>query len=205
MESMLPSRKKHNVRSKHDQLLETARELISRHGVRRVTVEEICRKAKVSKVTFYKYYPNKQAIVERILDEMVELGVTRFREIIALKVPFEEKLRLIIQVKLEESAKYSEDFLDELIHADPDMVHRFWEKAIAAQTLTMDFFKQAQQDGELRPDMNPDFLQFMLDHVQDLIQDPRLNQMFPSKLDLIRELINFWFYGLLPPGGTGKS
>ncbi|MCF7796733.1 MAG: TetR/AcrR family transcriptional regulator [Candidatus Marinimicrobia bacterium] len=175
---------------------------MSRHGVRRVTVEEICRKANVSKVTFYKYYPNKQAIVWRILDDMVEYGVAKFNEIIDMDISFEEKLRLIIQVKMEESAKYSEDFLDELIHADPDLMQHFWEKAIAAQNLTMDFFKKAQQNGELRTDMNLDFLQFMLDHVQDLIQDPRLNKLIPSKLDLIRELINFWFYGLLPQGGS---
>ncbi|MCF7801829.1 MAG: TetR/AcrR family transcriptional regulator [Candidatus Marinimicrobia bacterium] len=201
MESILPSRKNKQPRSKHDQLLETARELVSRHGVRRVTVEEICRKASVSKVTFYKYYPNKQAIVWRILDDMVEYGIARFNEIIGMDISFEEKLRLIIQVKMEESAKYSEDFLEELIHADPDLMHHFWEKAIAAQSMTMDFFRQAQKDGELRTDMNPDFLQFMMDHVQDLIQDPRLQKILPSKLDLIRELINFWFYGLLPPGG----
>ncbi|PJA52109.1 MAG: hypothetical protein CO167_10350 [Candidatus Marinimicrobia bacterium CG_4_9_14_3_um_filter_48_9] len=62
----------------------------------------------------------------------------------------------------------------------------------------MNFFRQAQKTGELRPDMNLEFLQFMFNHVQDLIKDPRLHKIIPSNLELIRELINFWFYGILP-------
>ena len=186
------------VSTKHDQLLATAFELIAKHGVRRITIEEICRTAGVSKVTFYKYYPNKQAIVKKILDDLVQHGIRKFNEIIEKDISFKEKLRLIIQVKMEESAKLSEEFLEELIQADPKLMDHFWTQAVDAQQLTMNFFRQAQKTGELRPDMNLEFLQFMFNHVQDLIKDPRLHKIIPSNLELIRELINFWFYGILP-------
>ncbi|PJA54778.1 MAG: hypothetical protein CO167_01975, partial [Candidatus Marinimicrobia bacterium CG_4_9_14_3_um_filter_48_9] len=125
------------ISTKHDQLLATAFELIAKHGVRRITIEEICRTAGVSKVTFYKYYPNKQAIVKKILDDLVQHGIRKFNEIIEKDISFQEKLRLIIQVKMEESAKLSEEFLEELIQADPKLMDHFWTQAVDAQQLTM--------------------------------------------------------------------
>ena len=37
-------------------IVETATDLFMRYGVKRVTVEEICQTAKISKMTFYKYF-----------------------------------------------------------------------------------------------------------------------------------------------------
>lgn len=204
METIFPLNKHLNPQSKHDQLLETARDLFARHGIRRISVEEICRTANVSKVTFYKYYPNKSALVKRILDDLIEYSISKFNEIKNQEISFEEKLRLIIQMKLEETAKFSEEFLNEIIQADPKLMEHFWLRAIETQQITMDFFKEAQTTGELRTDMNLDFLNFMLNHVQELIKDARLRKIIPSSLDLIRELINFWFYGILPQGREKK-
>ncbi len=187
--------------AKHNQLLNTARNLIARHGVRRVTVEEICRKAGVSKMTFYKYYPNKHAIVGKILDDLVELGKQKFTEITSRNIPFEAKVRLLIQLKMEESARFSEDFLEELLRTDARLSDNFWRKAVDNEKITLDFFRKAREKGELRRDLNLDFLQYMLEHLQNLVKDPNLQQIIPSNLDLIRELINFWFYGILPPTG----
>ena len=48
-----------NHNKKIQQLVTTAQELFMRHGIRRVTVEEICSEANISKMTFYKYFKNK--------------------------------------------------------------------------------------------------------------------------------------------------
>lgn len=48
-----------DIRSKQRELIETAAQLFFKHGFKRVTVEEICRTAKVSKVTFYRYFAAK--------------------------------------------------------------------------------------------------------------------------------------------------
>jgi AcrR family transcriptional regulator len=44
---------------KRIQITETAIRLFSQFGTKRVTIEEICRTAGVSKVTFYKHFKNK--------------------------------------------------------------------------------------------------------------------------------------------------
>ena len=45
--------------SKSLDILNTARQLFWKHGIRRVSVEEVCREAGVSKMTFYRSFPNK--------------------------------------------------------------------------------------------------------------------------------------------------
>ena len=56
--------------TKREQLIRTGKELFWKFGFRRVTVEEICSEAGISKMTFYKYFSNKLDLVKRIMDEI---------------------------------------------------------------------------------------------------------------------------------------
>ena len=49
---------------KREQLIQTGEALFIKHGMRRVTVEEICRQAGVSKPTFYKFFENNLNVSE---------------------------------------------------------------------------------------------------------------------------------------------
>ena len=60
------------ISKKQQQIIETAEELFFRHGIKRVTVEEICQKASVSKMTFYKYFANKNDLAEHIILRIFE-------------------------------------------------------------------------------------------------------------------------------------
>ena len=44
---------------KVSQIMLAAKDLFWKFGIRKVSIEEICSKANVSKVTFYKYFENK--------------------------------------------------------------------------------------------------------------------------------------------------
>ena len=50
------------------QISQTAETLFKLYGIKRVTVEEICKKANVSKMTFYKYFRNKIELVKHIFN-----------------------------------------------------------------------------------------------------------------------------------------
>ena len=56
---------------KHEQLLQTAAGLFRQHGIRRVSVEEICRRAGISKATFYKHYANRGELAVAVFDQLV--------------------------------------------------------------------------------------------------------------------------------------
>ena len=48
---------------KYNQILTKGKELFWKYGIKRVAIEEICKQAHVSKMTFYKYFKNKKYYV----------------------------------------------------------------------------------------------------------------------------------------------
>lgn len=51
---------------KYKALLEAGKKLFCKHGFRRVTIDEICREAGASKMTFYKWFDNKTEFAKTI-------------------------------------------------------------------------------------------------------------------------------------------
>jgi AcrR family transcriptional regulator len=72
-----------------------------KHGVKRVTIEEICEKAKVSKVTFYRYFTNKEAIVRHIRDQLMQAGFAKYDEIVALDISFPQKIDMMTKWRVD--------------------------------------------------------------------------------------------------------
>jgi AcrR family transcriptional regulator len=58
--------------TKYEDILNTGKTLFWKHGVRRVTIEEICREADVSKMTFYRFFPNKIELAKTLLKKMAD-------------------------------------------------------------------------------------------------------------------------------------
>lgn len=64
------------------QIIDSAFELFAKEGYTKTSVSSVAKKARVSKGLIYHYFDNKQAILEAIFDQLVELGeqVTDFPE-----------------------------------------------------------------------------------------------------------------------------
>lgn len=62
--------------SKKQKIEVTAKELFWKHGVKRVSIAEICEKAGVSRKTFYKHYDNKTDLALFLLDELYQGALT---------------------------------------------------------------------------------------------------------------------------------
>ena len=112
------SKQTKEIRSKkRHRIVETATELFTRYGFRRVTIEEICRSAGASKMTFYKYFRNKMDLLRSIWDGWLDDGYRRLDEIDAMEIPFREKLERIVEFKMEMLVAMSPAFIDEIIQA----------------------------------------------------------------------------------------
>lgn len=86
-----------HLTTKYTQLVEASRGLFFKYGVKRVTVEEICEKANVSKMTFYKYFSDKMQLAELIRDELLNQGFAKYAEINARDISFPEKIDQLTQ------------------------------------------------------------------------------------------------------------
>ena len=58
-----------------DSLLTSSRECFSKHGIKKTTIEDICKGAKVSRPIFYRFFKNKQELLLNIaIEEMQRIS-----------------------------------------------------------------------------------------------------------------------------------
>src|SRR5664279_1608231 len=99
---------------KFEAIANAAKSLFWKHGIRRVTIEEICQNAGVSKMTCYKYFSNKTAIAKYLIEDMFESGVTAYKEIYNSNNPYEEKVKKMVDLKMSNAHEMSQELLDDI-------------------------------------------------------------------------------------------
>lgn len=184
---------------KRKQLINTAKDLFFKYGIKRVTVEEICQEAGVSKMTFYKHYKNKNELVKTMITQMTDDALEKYRTLMDSDIPFEEKVRETIKMKLEGTDQMSQEFFrDYLPHADPDLLEFIHRRANESMELVIRDYAEAQKRGEIRQDIKIEFILWYLNKMFDLMADENLENMYDSPQDMIMEMMNFFFYGIMP-------
>jgi AcrR family transcriptional regulator len=187
--------------TKHDKIHQAAHELFWKHGFKRVSVEEVCEKAGVSKMTFYRLFPNKIELAKAVFDKVSQEGVIAFREIMSAEIPSEEKMKQILLLKHEGTNQISNEFLTDFYTSKEFGLKEFVEAKTAQMwQLMLDDFIKAQQDGTFRKDFKPEFLLFVARKLTELFNDPVLLQLYDSPQDLIMEFARLFIYGISPAG-----
>ena len=182
---------------KMDRIIETATELFVQHGIRRITIEEICRTAGASKMTFYKYFDNKIDLLRHIWERWFDEGYRVLDEIDEMDIPFAEKMQRLIEWKMNLVSSLSPAFLDEILHTSPELAAFIGEMRVKNIARFMEFVEKAQERGDMRR-MRPEFFLAVMNKMQDVIYDERLAGLYTDRLDLIRDVHNFIFFGILP-------
>ncbi|HKK62224.1 MAG TPA: TetR/AcrR family transcriptional regulator [Bacteroidales bacterium] len=182
---------------KKKQILKTGKALFWKFGFKRVTIEEVCAEANVSKMTFYKYFSNKMELVKTILEQVMEESMEKYQEIMESNIPFTEKVEKQIEMKMEGTAEMSNEFMDDLmIHGEPEMMQYMQKVSQKALAIVQNDYIEAQKKGDIRKDIKPEFIIYFLNHMYDMIKDEQLIAMYKSPGELATELIKFFFYGI---------
>lgn len=85
---------------KVDSILLNASRLFVQHGYHKVTMESIAQYANVSKVTLYKYFPDKQVLYEHILKQIYLDEYNEIINIINSHLPFEQKIDGVVKARI---------------------------------------------------------------------------------------------------------
>jgi AcrR family transcriptional regulator len=182
---------------KYRMLLETGQRLFWKHGFRRVTIDEICRDADVSKMTFYRFFENKIDLAKTIFRNVAEEGIKKFNEVIDSDAAPSEKLKLIISMKAEGTNDISREFLMDFYNSADTELPMFVEKVTSnAWKEVIEGFRRAQEDGWLRKDFKPEFLFHLSQKLMGMVTDKELLKMYNNQQDLILEFANFFTYGI---------
>ena len=184
---------------KYRDILTTAKDLFWKHGFKRVSVEEICQKANVSKMTYYKYFPNKTALAKTVFNRVVEDGEKQFRKIMKEDTAAAEKLEKIILLKMEGTNSISPEFLQDFYTgSEPELKAFVEERTKKSWDLLINDFRRAQEEGIFRRDFKPEFMVKLQNMFLSLLQDQSLIAMFETRQELIMEFVNLMIYGISP-------
>lgn len=185
--------------TKAQQIIATAKTLFYRYGFKRVSIEEICREAKASKMTFYKYFKNKNALIIHMMETINREAWAVYESIMQRDVPFKEKVVGMLKLKADNTRGLSPELLQEMHNSnDEELKTYFQQHTENSLKRVMADLAKAQQSGELRQDMKIEFVLYFMNHMFEMVKDEQLTSLYATPQDLIMELNNFFFYGILP-------
>ncbi|NIM92934.1 MAG: TetR family transcriptional regulator [Anaerolineales bacterium] len=174
---------------KREHLIQTGKDLFVKHGMRRVTVEEICREAGVSKPTFYKYFENKEALARRIVELWVDEALQQIDLIEAADVSFPEKLKQILAVKQTITARPGPEFFEDLIPLKIDLSHGLRR--------VMQFLVMSQQEGDIRADVRPEVLMAAFNLLNSMQHDVQIRSLYEDAETLAADVFKLFHFGAL--------
>ena len=184
---------------KRIQILSTGKELFWKFGFKRVTIEEICKEAGVSKMTFYKYFPNKLELATTILDDIFKESQAKIRSIADEHETPEKTFAKILQLKSEGTRGISEEFIKDLYSNKEDGLKSYMDEK--SKTMFAEFiqvYERGKEDGWIRKDLNiPFFFSYAMKSMA-LITSDELQPFFDSPQELVMEITNLFLYGVTP-------
>ncbi len=157
-----------------ERIIETASQLIGRHGLRRFTLDDLAAQLGISKKTIYKYFSGKDEIISVFFDEV--LGSDRTSALQEMDKAKEWRDRFRAAVFSYHKYKLPLPVIEEARQIYP----REWEKVEAYRRfkvrLLTDLLNGAVRQGLLRPTIRPEILIFMIEKTSSIIYEHQFLQ-----------------------------
>ena len=182
---------------KDQEIIEASRDLFYKYGIKKVTVEDICKQANVSKMTFYKYFPNKIELAKKMISDLIESALARYWDVFRSDIPFAEKMHQVLEIKVSGAGNASVEFIYDIYKSEDETMKAFMDDWIARSLKeTTDMFSYAQEQGWMRKDLKPELLLEISNQLTEIGKNPKLLGMYDNVQDFIRELTKFFLYGV---------
>ncbi len=174
-----------------------AKELFCKYGFKRISIEDVCKKAGISRKTFYVYYDNKMDLLIFILENINNNILKYIDSVIQMDLPFVEKMIKISEGNSAQLSTISDEFIADI--SDPSMseLKEHFEKINKEKkACQQEYFRIAQANGDIRSDINIEFLQLYMNTTMKLYHDPTFQSIIPDRALLLRKLTKMALYGM---------
>ncbi len=185
-----------------DRVLAAGREILFSEGLRSITTNEIARRARVSKKTLYRLFPNKDALVEAIVVSFMEENLARWDAILERAGSAMDR----ILASLEFVGQFMPQIQSQLVNQVETVAPQLWSRIDAIRLQRLQKLKAlmevAQAEGFLRPDVDPDHWILLLTGTIRSVLTPRvlLRTGIPL-MALLASIKTIYYDGLLTEKG----
>jgi AcrR family transcriptional regulator len=192
---------------KKESIMNAALELFNAHGFKRVSINEIAKKANVSPVSIYNHYGNKETLIRSVLKRVIDGIYEKRKAIMDMNAPFPEKMQQMLIAKTSAAYDFQGEHFQMAIYNDPELQDHL-ENIIMKQTneQMVAFFDEGKRDGYINPEFSAEAINTYFEiflqgwtGLRNLPKDPvQLSQ-------LVRELFNLSLYGFMGKQGDGPN
>lgn len=92
VKKMVESRREANKRKSRQKILKASRRLFKEKGYENTMIEDVAKRAEISKATLYNYFPNKDSLLVGTMDDVTE-EFGKFVEEMDARLSIDEKIR----------------------------------------------------------------------------------------------------------------
>ncbi len=136
---------------KIEQIKEASFKLFKEQGLNKVTMEEIAKRAAVSKVTLYKYFPDKQTLYESLVRDIYDTERIDMREIQSRDEGFHEKMNTIIELRVNKYYEHLQKFFEDYYVRSDKLNSYMVEFVEEVKTIRKDIYAQGRKEGLISP------------------------------------------------------
>ncbi|MBS4539448.1 TetR/AcrR family transcriptional regulator [Clostridium sp. D2Q-11] len=181
---------------KSKDITEAAFVLFTKYGTEKVSVDEIAKKANVSKVTIYKYFDTKEGLIKAVLNEMLIDSIKIFERILESDLPFVEKIEQILFKTDEYERKFSFAAINPTFFEEP-VVKEFLERFYKETTLP--FFKklisQGQEEGCIDRSICTEAVLFYINMLKEKVTSSQFQSIRDQRFRM--DINKLFYYGLI--------
>ncbi len=189
--------------SKQQTIADTARRLFREHGFSAVSVGRICAEAGVSRVTFYKHYSGKNALLQEIVTEQKNRIRAEFEALLARQCSLREATEAVFALQRQSFDElYSAAFLRDIEeNTDLELERFFHELNEEKYAFMRGFFHTLQQRRLIQPDLPVELIDLFIRQADILMRHPQLAALYaaaPQKLP--QDVLGLLLHGLAGEG-----
>ena len=194
--------------SKQQTIADTARRLFCEHGFSAVSVGSICAEASVSRVTFYKYYSGKNALLQAIVTEQKNRVRAEFENLLARQCSLREAAEAVFALQKQSFEElYSAAFLRDIEeNTDLELERFFHELNEEKYAFMRGFFHTLQQRRLIQPDLPVELIDLFIRQADILMRHPQLAALYaaaPQKLP--QDVLGLLLHGLAGEEGRNEG
>jgi AcrR family transcriptional regulator len=181
----------------------TAVKLFHEKGFEETRIEDIVRRLRVSRATFFNYYPSKDSILHQIAEEAVRFYRTRLEEEITAQTSAREKIHRLLEDMgkgIEADKRFYRAVFLEIMRGQMGLVggRISMEKATIGE-LTASILSQGQQEGEIRSDYPAlQLAEILVGAYNNVILNWLHSTPSYSLVQRLREVADFFLHGSAP-------
>ena len=190
-----------------EKIVLSALALFSTRGIRQTSVNEIAHRAGVTRVTVYRHFPDKKALVLAAflrVEQVFENGLADLKQ--NLRADWGSALNQIGQglSKLPPGDVFART--DELKRIYPDVYKTVQEvRVVTLDGLFEHFFAVAKRHGVLRPGLNREIVQAVFwEMTINLFDNPRFQSLRLADAELYLAITDLFLHGVLKSSSVGN-